>query len=138
MVSDWRLYYAKANYLTINLLPFTSFSFNLVSWKMNVDLGCFQLFNDLTRAQDCPLFDRSLSLCMFSTFLSIVLSFYQLRLLIDIFLRRSLPFPLSLSHCSLGWCAYLLLSAISGVLYIPFPFSLCHFCLAFLFLSKFA
>jgi len=50
MVSDWRLYYAKANYLTINLLPFTSFSFNLVSWKMNVDLGCFQLFNDLTRA----------------------------------------------------------------------------------------
>lgn len=44
MVSDWRLYYAKANYLTINPLLFTSF-LNLVFWKMNSKPWLF--FNSL-------------------------------------------------------------------------------------------
>lgn len=135
MVSDWRLYYAKANYLTIDPFLFTSF-FDLVFWKMNVNLGCFQLFNDLTRAQHRPLSDRSLSLCMFRPlFQSSSYRFIKFvyELIFTSFVR--FPFP----------CLYLIQIRVVrfpssfGDLRSPvhpFPFSLCHSCLAFFVVVK--
>lgn len=134
MVSDWRLYYAKANYLTINPLLFTSF-FTWCSGRWTLTLAVFQLFNDLTRAQHylysivpfpyaCSLLSFNHLIVLSSSSMNWYLpsSFSSLSLVFISLQSRVVHFPYSFGD-------------IRSPVH-PFPFSLCHSCLAFLILSS--
>lgn len=68
---------------------------------MNVNLGCFQLFNDLTRAQHRPLSDHSLSLCMFRPFFQS--SYRSIKFVSGLILTSVVPSPFPcLYHISIS------------------------------------